>query len=53
MISAGLYLIFIFKLITVMKTKIFSICCIAVCFFSAHGFTQSATFTINCKPEIF
>jgi peroxiredoxin len=34
-----------------MKTKIFSIGFIAVCFFSAHGFAQSATYTINGKLE--
>jgi len=34
-----------------MKTKIFSICVAAVCFFSAHGFAQSATYTINGKLE--
>jgi peroxiredoxin len=34
-----------------MKTKIFSICFAAVCFFSAHGFAQSANYTINGKLE--
>ncbi|MDN5285393.1 MAG: hypothetical protein JWR38_1667 [Mucilaginibacter sp.] len=34
-----------------MKTKNFSICFIAVCFFSAHGFAQTATYTINGKLE--
>jgi peroxiredoxin len=34
-----------------MKTKIFSICFVAVCFFSAQGFAQSATYTINGKLE--
>ena len=34
-----------------MKTKIFSICFLAVCFFSEHSFAQSTTYTINGKLE--
>jgi peroxiredoxin len=34
-----------------MKTKIFSICFVAVCFLSTYSFAQSATYTINGKLE--
>ena len=34
-----------------MKTRIFSICFVMLCFFSAHSFAQSITYTINGKLE--
>jgi peroxiredoxin len=34
-----------------MKTKIISICVVAICFFSVPGFAQSTTYTFNGQPE--
>jgi peroxiredoxin len=34
-----------------MKTRFFSVCLAAACFFSAHSFAQNTTYTINGKLE--